>query len=156
MNKALGVTLVQAGYFMSLYGLFALFGKPIAGIMNDILGKRRKLLLAGILFMFALVLLWFGSNRSVDLLYFLAPLLGVVAFVYSPIMNTMIADFADKNLIGTATGLVNTIWQMGSLLSPLAVGAVIDAGGGNYFYAFATLAIGPIVAGAIILAVREN
>ncbi len=155
MNKSLNLTLVQAGYFMSSYGLFALLGKPVSGIMNDILGKKRKLLLSVILLLFAVVLIWFGSNRSVNMLYFLAPLLGVVAFVYSPIMNTMIGDLADKKLVGTATGFVNTIWQMGSLLSPIVVGSVIDAGAGNYFYAFVTLAIGPVLAAAIILLVKE-
>ena len=63
-------------------------------------------------------------------------------------------ELVSPNLVGTAIGFVNAIWQLGSLISPLAVGAVIDATN-NFFYAFATLAIGPIAGAFIILYIKE-
>lgn len=81
--------------------------------------------------------------------------MGITAFVYSPVMNNFIGEVVDRQLVGTATGLVNTIWQMGSLLSPIAVGAVLDATH-RYLYAFMTLAAGPILAAVMVLFVDER
>ncbi|MCK9911182.1 hypothetical protein MXD81_18675, partial [Microbacteriaceae bacterium K1510] len=89
------------------------------------------------------------------MLYLVAALLGIFAFVYSPIMNNFVGELVSPRLVGTATGFVNTIWQLGSLISPLAVGAVLDATD-SYFLAFLTLAIGPILAALIILLVKEK
>ncbi|MCF2132137.1 MFS transporter [Strepomyces sp. STD 3.1] len=147
LNQSLQLPLVQAGAIMSLYGIAGLLCKPIIGIVSDYV--NRKTILFCTFMLFAPTLLWFGLNQNVSLLYFLTPVLGVTAFVYSPVMNTLIGQLVDKRLVGTATGLVNTIWQLGSLLSPLAVGAVIDATS-NYFYGFATLAAGPVLAAIVI------
>ncbi|BCJ85686.1 MFS transporter [Effusibacillus dendaii] len=155
MNKGLHMSLVQAGFIMSIYGMAALLCKPIIGILSDILKVQRRVLLFVVLICFGPVLLWFGSTTSISLLYLIAPILGIAAFVYSPIMNNYIGELVDQRLVGTATGFVNTIWQLGSLISPLAVGAVIDATH-NYFYAFVTLAIGPVLAAFIILLVKEK
>lgn len=155
MNKGLGISLVAAGLFMSLYGVAALVCKPLAGVVADLLGGRKKMLLFWMLAAFGLALFWFGANRSVSMLYILAPVLGITAFIYSPVMNTQVGELVPAQQVGTATGLVNTVWQLGSLLSPLAVGAVIDATN-NYFYAFATLGVGPLLGAAFIMLVREN
>lgn len=155
MNKGLAISLVDAGLFMSLYGMAALFCKPLAGVVTDLLGGKKKMLLFWMLAAFGLTLFWFGANRSVPMLYILAPVLGIAAFIYSPVMNTHIGELVPPHQVGTATGLVNTVWQLGSLLSPLAVGAVIDATH-NYFYAFATLGVGPLVGAALILLVEEK
>ncbi len=155
MAKNLNLSLIEAGAIMSFYGVAALFCKPVAGLLNDLLLGKRNLLLAVMLVGFSVMLLWFGANISVQMLYIIAPILGITAFVYSPVMNTLIGDVVQLRLVGTATGLVNTIWQLGSLLSPLAVGAVIDATH-NYFYAFATLAIGPLFGAAIIMFIKET
>lgn len=154
MNKGLNLTLVQAGTLMSAYGAAALFCKPIAGILNDILDGKRKHLLFAMLSVLGLLLLWFGANNNLQILIFLVPLLGIFAFVYSPVMNTLLGELVQPHLVGTATGFVNAIWQLGSLFSPLAVGAVIDATQ-NYFYAFATLAAGPLVGAVILLLIKD-
>lgn len=60
-----------------------------------------------------------------------------------------------SHLVGTATGFTNTIWQLGSLIAPLATGAVIDATN-NYFYGFLTFAVGPTLGAVIILFLKEK
>ena len=155
MAKSLNLTLVQAGLFMSLYGTASLACKPIAGLLSDLLRGKRNILLAVMLGTFFVCLLLFGANTSVSMLYILAPMLGVAAFMYSPVMNTLISEVVQPKLVGTATGFVNTIWQLGSLISPLAVGAVLDATN-NYFYAFATLAAGPLIGAFIIFLIHDN
>ncbi|GAA4703572.1 MFS transporter [Brevibacillus fulvus] len=155
MKDDLKISLVEAGVIMSVYGLTALLCKPIIGILADVLKVRRKTLLFIVLIIFGPVLLWFGTTTSVSMLYVAGAILGIAAFIYSPVMNTFIGELVDQRLVGTATGFVNTIWQLGSLISPIAVGAVLDATG-SYFYAFLTLAIGPILAALLILLVHEK
>lgn len=155
MNKGLGISLVEAGVIMSVYGLTAIFCKPLIGILSDILKVQKKVMLFIVLIFFGPMLLWFGTSTSTSVLYMAAALLGIFAFVYSPIMNTFIGELVNPRLVGTATGFVNTIWQLGSLISPLAVGAVLDATN-SYFMAFLTLAIGPILAALVILLVNEK
>ncbi|MBA4496454.1 MFS transporter [Paenactinomyces guangxiensis] len=154
INKALHLSLAEAGAIMSIYGITAILCKPIIGICSEFI-RSKKILLFWLLVTFAPMLLWFGSNKNVHLLYVLAGILGISAFVYSPVVNNFIGELVDRKQIGTATGLVNTIWQLGSLLSPLAVGSVLDQTH-NYFYAFGTLALGPVLAAIIILFVKER
>jgi len=155
MYKALNLSLVQAGFIMTIYGVAALLCKPLAGILADIFGDKKRIVLFWMLIVFGPMLLVFGMNTNTTLLYIIAPLLGIAAFVYSPVMNTYVGELVELRLVGSATGLVNTIWQLGSLFSPLAVGAVLDATQ-NYTYAFATLAIGPVLGALVILLVTDK
>lgn len=155
MNKAMKLSLVDAGYIMSLYGLAALLCKPIAGVLTDMFGGKKRVLLFWMLIFFGPLLILFAVNSNLSMLYVIAPLLGIAAFLYSPVMTAYIGELVELRLVGSATGLVNTIWQLGSLISPLVVGMVLDATQ-NYIYAFAALAIGPTVGAVTILAVRER
>lgn len=155
MNKQLHLSLVEAGYIMSMFGLAAILCKPIIGILSDLSGGRHKLLLTIVLGLFGPILIWFGANQNPNFVYFLAILLGIAAYIYSPIMNTMVGESVEPALVGTATGFVNTIWQLGSLLSPLVIGAVIDATS-SFFLGFVTLAIGPILGTIIVLFLKNK
>ncbi|MDN4075411.1 MFS transporter [Fictibacillus terranigra] len=151
LNKSLHLSLVQAGLFMSVYAIAALLCKPLTGLMSDYV--NRKSLTFWILLSIVPILLWFGVNRNLSMLYFLIPTIGVLAYAFYPIMNTIICESIDKKLVGTASGVVNSLWQLGALISPLVVGAVIDATH-NFFYVFATLALGPLVGALVILFVK--
>lgn len=155
MNKVLNMSLIEAGFIMSLYGFAGLFCKPLIGILSDLMGGKRKAIQFVVLLLFGPALLWFGSNTNSQLLIFLGPLLGIVAHVYSPVMMTFLSELVQPRMVGTATGLANTAWQLGSLISPLAVGIVIDTTH-DYFYAFVVLAMGPALAAILTLFVREN
>jgi MFS family permease len=151
LNKSLHLSLVQAGLFMSIFGLAALLSKPVTGILSDYLD--RKSLTFWILILLGPVLVWFGLNQSVSLLYLVIPLMGILGYAFYPVLNTVIGQSVEKRLLGTASGVVNAIWQLGAMLSPLAVGAVIDATG-NYFYCFVTMAIGPFLGALVFLFVK--
>jgi MFS family permease len=151
LNKSLHLSLVQAGLFMSIFGLAALLSKPVTGILSDYLD--RKSLTFWMLILLGPVLLWFGLNQNLSLLYLLIPAMGILGYAFYPVLNTVIGQSVEKRLLGTASGLVNAMWQLGAMLSPLAVGAVIDATG-NYFYCFATMAIGPFLGALVFLFVK--
>ncbi|MGL5512588.1 MAG: MFS transporter [Sporomusa sp.] len=156
MNKSMNVSLVMAGALMSTYGIAGIVCKPFSGLLSDIFYNKKKYLICIMQFCFVVPLLWFGSNSNVQLLYILVPLLGTFAFIYSPVMNTLIGELVPLRLAGTAAGFVNACWQLGSLFAPYAIGHALDISGNNYFYAFAMLAIFAFCSGVTILFINQS
>ena len=103
----------------------------------------------GGLILFAIMLLIFGNLHGRTAFLLAAPLLGLGAFVYSPLLGVMVAEVSGPARAGTATGVTAAIWQLGSAIVPIAVGAVFQATQ-SFNAAFITLSIGPII-GAIAL-----
>lgn len=156
MNKSMKVSLVMAGALMSTYGLAGIICKPFSGILADIFYNKKKYLICIMQFCFVVPLLWFGSNTNPQLLYVLVPLLGTFAFIYSPVMNTMIGELVPIRLAGTAAGFLNACWQLGSLFAPYIIGLALDLSGNNYFYAFVILASCAFCSGVTVLFIRQD
>ncbi len=152
--KGHGFSVEQAGLIVALFGIGAVVAKPLIGLISDWLGGIRRVPILICLAGFVVMLLVFGALRTATAFMLMAPLLGVFAFVYSPLMAALIAEVAGRRLAGSATGLTNALWQLGSAIVPLAVGAVYHAS--NSFYAaFITLAAGPLLGTIAMLLVRE-
>lgn len=141
-----GLSPSRAGLVVSAFGLGAVVAKPIIGTVCDRLGAARVVPMVVILGLFTAGLVGFGFLTTPAAFLTAAPLLGVVAFGYSPLMNSMVTEVVPEALVGAAAGLANGVWQVGSVLAPLAVGAVFAASGGSFPAVFATLAAGPLVA----------
>ncbi|CAG2150699.1 Membrane sensor protein UhpC [Cupriavidus yeoncheonensis] len=150
MVKAHHVAPVQAGYVLAVAGIAGLFAKPAIGWLSDSVGARRKLLAILSLIFFCAALLAFGRLDDLAAFRLAAPFIGVGAFVYSPLLVTMVAEQAGLSKAGSAAGVANAVWQLGSALSPALVGLVFQAQH-SFPLAFAVLAAGPLV-GAICLA----
>lgn len=153
MSKGLGLTLKQSGQYMALFGIGALVGQPLAGWFSDRFPQHRRQTSMVILACFALLLWAFGANQDIARLQVLTPLLGAGAFVFGPVLNTLISELADPDKVATSIGFCNGVWQVGSLVSPVAAGILLDYTG-NYSWAFAVLAAGPLLAVLILSAVR--
>jgi len=152
--KGHGFSVEKAGLIVALFGVGAVVAKPLVGLISDWLGGIRKVPILICLVGFVVMLLVFGALRTATAFMLMAPLLGVFAFVYSPLMAALIAEVAGRRLAGSATGFTNALWQLGSAIVPLAVGAVYHAS--NSFYAaFITLAAGPLLGTIAMLLVRE-
>ncbi len=152
--KGHGFSVEKAGLVVALFGIGAVVAKPLVGLISDWLGGIRRVPILICLAGFVVMLLVFGALRTATAFMLTAPLLGVFAFVYSPLMAALIAEVAGRRLAGSATGLTNALWQLGSAIVPLAVGAVCHAS--NSFYAaFVTLAVGPLLGTIAMLLVRE-
>jgi sugar phosphate permease len=145
MTKQYGISPVVAGSITACFGIGAVIAKPLLGWLSDLMRGGRKLISILCLGGFAVVLWIFGQCSTVTAFYIVAPILGVVGFGYTPVLMAQISDACGKNSAGSGAGLTNALWQTGSAMAPLAVG---------YFYghshsfevAFATLAVGPIIA----------
>ncbi|MFM0336146.1 MFS transporter [Paraburkholderia fungorum] len=146
---------VQAGYIVAIAGIAGLVSKPSVGWLSDKLGGRRKALTVASFLLFFVTLLAFGQLSGIDAFRLAAPFVGIGAFVYSPLLVTLVAEQSGVNRAGSAAGIANAIWQSGSALSPAVVGIVFQASH-SFQMAFATLALGPLLGAICMLFVKEH
>jgi len=154
MVRGHGLSAVEAGFVMTLVGIAAILGKPIIGFLSDWWG-RPKWLTIGILTLFTVMLLVFGTLTEKTAFQLAAPLLGIGVFVYSPLLAVMVAEAAGAALAGSATGLTAGFWQLGSVIVPLVVGFVFQATG-SFMAAMAALAAGPALGVICMFLVKEQ
>jgi len=155
MVKGKGLAPSEAAHIMVVFGIGAVVAKPIVGMVSDWLGGRRKWLTVACLAGFGPALIAFGWSAGAPGFRLLAPVLGVFAFVYSPLMGAIIAELAGADLAASATGVTNAFWQLGSVIVPSVVGAVFQTTG-SFHAAFLALAAGPFVAAIVMAFVRAD
>lgn len=145
-----------AGLVVSVFAISAVAVKPLVGFVTDrFCGGARKMPSIIIFAVFALSLIWFGQLSTPTAFILLSPLLGAAAYGWTPLLVAFVPRLVPASVTGTASGLANAVWQLGSVLVPLAVGAVFSATG-SFNAAFATLAAGPVLAVLAILPVRGD
>lgn len=154
MVKGLHISAIEAGAVVSTFGIGAVISKPLVGLLSDWLGGRRKPLLILCFLGFFVMLLVYGNLSELGQFRIAAPFLGVFAFVYTPLLAAMIGETAGVARAGSATGLTNAVWQLGSVIVPGVIGLVYQHTG-SFQMAFATLAAGPAVAVLCMLLIRE-
>jgi nitrate/nitrite transporter NarK len=108
------------------------------------MGGGRKPLTIGAFCLFFVALLVFGHLTSPIAFQIVAPILGIGAYVYSPLLIALIAERGGMENAGATAGVANASWQFGGVLAPLAVGAVFQATS-SFELAFTTLAAGPLL-----------
>lgn len=154
MTKRFGMTAVEAGGMMAMFGLAGLLSKPVMGFVLDLVGPaRKKLVLFATFAGFACVLAFYSALTEVSELRLATPLLGLFAFVYSPVLIALVSDIAGAGRTGTAVGITNAVWQLGSVIVPIAVGLVFSATE-SFSAAFLALAAGPLLAALMVIPVR--
>jgi sugar phosphate permease len=146
---------VDAGLVALIFGVAAAISKPIYGWLSDLLGGKRRNLVIYDLLAFATMLMVFGLMTTKQGFLVAAPLLGLTAVVYSPLLAAMITEKVEPRFTATATGVINALWQLGSVIVPTIVGMVFAATG-SFLMAFAVLAAGPLVGCLCMFAVRET
>ncbi|WP_051454027.1 MFS transporter [Paraburkholderia caribensis] len=150
MTKQYGISPVTAGAILATFGVGAMVSKPLLGWIRDLLGPNSgKYLPIGCLLCFSALLVAFGRCTNEAMFYLIAPVLGAAAFGYTPLLYVLLTEASGTKAAGAASGFTNAIWQLGSVIAPMAVGAVY---GGTHSFSLAidTLAAGPLC-GAIIL-----
>ena len=153
MTRGRGLSSTQAGLVLALFAAGALVAKPAVGWLSDLLNGRRGLAIGCLLF-FAAMLLVFSQLDGFTVFAAAGPLLGVGAFGYSPLMNTMVAEASGARMAASGAGFTNAFWGLGNVVVPSVVGLVFAATG-SFALAFVTLAVGPL-AGAACLAFTSN
>lgn len=150
LHQGMGLTIEKSGGMMALFGLGALIGQPLAGKLADRLAGRRHQVAQGILLLFGVLLLVYGLNRNPLWLYLLSPCLGAAAFIFGPVLNTLISELVEPGQVGTAIGFCNAVWQLGSLASPYLAGLLLDWTG-DYRSIYLMLAAGPFLSVLVLM-----
>jgi len=149
MTKQYGISPVTAGSIAASFGVGAVIAKPVLGWLSDVHSSARKRISILCLSAFAIVLMIFGQCSTVTQFYLIAPVLGAVAFGYTPVLMAQVSDASGRNSAGAGAGLTNAIWQSGSAISPLVVG-YFYAQTHSFSVALLSLAVGPLVAVAAL------
>ena len=153
MTRGLHFSPVLAGAVVGTFGIVALVGKPAIGLLSDWLGGKKKVLVMVDLLAFAALLLVTGKLTTQTEIWIVAPLLGLAAFMYSPLQNAMAAEAGGK-ASGSGAGLSAAIGSIGTAIVPMVIGVAYQATQ-SFEVAFAILAAGPFLGGLCMLAVHD-
>jgi sugar phosphate permease len=144
MVRGRHLSAIEAGSIVAMFGTGAIISKPLIGILSDRLGGIRKIPVIVCLLSFVVALLVFGTLRAEWQFRVIAPILGVTAFAYSPLLGAMVAETGDIRRAGSSAGVTNAFWQLGSVIVPVVVGVVFQATQ-SFYAAFMALAAGPLL-----------
>jgi ACS family glucarate transporter-like MFS transporter len=144
----------EAASIVALFGAGAIISKPLIGLVSDWLGGIRRVPVIVLLLSFVAILLVFGSLETRTQFRIIAPVLGIAAFAYSPLLGALVTEIAGVHRAGSSAGISNSFWQLGSVIVPLAVGVVFQATQ-SFNAAFITLAAGPLLGALGLMAIRE-
>jgi len=154
--KQEGLTLGRAGLVTGLITAGTVVSWPLAGFISDWMGRRKAIYLfsQGMCVLsclaFALLVPGTGWAGAALVALFTGLMLGglITPFV-------MVVELFPSDLIGTASGVVNTFCFVGSLLIPVLVGKILDVSG-SFPAAFTACAVFEAVALASAAFTRET
>ncbi|RQS19990.1 MFS transporter [Burkholderia sp. Bp8992] len=155
MIKQYEIDPVTAGRIFVLFGVGAVLTKPLLGWLSDLFDGATKLLGVLSLACFAGMLLVFSRCSTAQEFYIAAPFLGAVAFGYTPVLVAQVTQTSGAKAAGLAAGLTTAVWQLGSAMAPLVVGAVY-ARSHSFSYPLLTLAAGPVLGALILIFIRRR
>ena len=141
-----------AGVILGSIGVATMLGSYAGGITNKRLGKRRTIALSmSLMTVFAVLL---GASNSGLIAAMWISGLGFAGMLYFAADFSLIpyASKQGRSVAGTTFGVFNMLSNIGSFLSPIIVGYILDSTG-NFLLGFASIGcIGVLgVLGAIIL-----
>jgi predicted MFS family arabinose efflux permease len=154
LTVAHGVSPIKAGSVLMAFGVGAFVSKPLFGWLYDRWHAHAKRIAIAALLCFVALLIAFGKCTSLAGYALLAPFLGAAAYGYTPLLIGLYTRASGARLAGAAAGLVNTVWSVGSFVSPIVAGYVF-AHGRSVDATLAVIAAGPL-AGALVLACMQN
>ncbi|MGA7782928.1 MAG: MFS transporter [Paraburkholderia sp.] len=154
LTVAHGLSPVIAGSVLMGFGVGAFLSKPLFGWLYDTLNGYAKLVAVADLLIFIALLAVFGNCSSMTGYYVIAPFLGAAAYGYTPLLIGLYTQASGPRLAGAAAGFVNTVWSIGSFISPMLAGYVF-AHGRSLYMTLLVIAAGPLMGAVILCLVRK-
>jgi predicted MFS family arabinose efflux permease len=171
IREDLGLSVTQAGSFLSAYYIGPVLISLPAGWLADRWGVRGAMILGQALiavglfaaavapsFSFLVVILVLSGaapGAGPGLLVPLAVGIGFFGVGWNGVQHTLMAELAGPRAAGTAVGLGLAISSLGVTVCPPVFGLVVERVGG-YGFAWGTLAAGMMVALLLLIPVRER
>ena len=151
VTQKFGVGMTQAGILLGINSVFAIVGHTIGGALTDKFG-RRKLILFGLVFS-ALSSLWLGLATSIQMMYPLLVIVGLLASISHPAHEAMLADILPGSKRQEGYGILriayNYAWIVGT-----AMGGFIAAR--SFFALFVIDAVVSCIAAAILFRLLQE
>lgn len=129
LQSALGMTALAAGLTMAPMSVLSMVAAPVVGRWVDRLGGKYLLMAGFAVFAGGLAWLLLIARPDSPWWAFVLPLalMGLgVASVFGP-MNSLAVYRVDPRMAGAASGVLNTVRQLGSVLGGAVVGALMQA-----------------------------
>jgi len=134
LQSVLGFSAIKAGLVMAPMSVVIIFAAPAAGMLSDRLGS--KWIVAAGMFVLALGLAWMAGlvpgvdaiSPSTTPMSLLVPFLvsGIgIGLAVAPVTSAVMAT-APRDRVGTASGVLSTTRQVGSLMGIAILGAVLQ------------------------------
>src|SRR5215208_4903141 len=109
VTQKFGVGMTQAGILLGINSFFAIVGHTVGGALTDKFG-RRKLILFGLVFS-ALSSLWLGLATSIQMMYPLLVIVGLLASVAHPAHEAMLADILPESKRQEGYGILRVVFN---------------------------------------------
>ncbi|HLO14965.1 MAG TPA: MFS transporter, partial [Anaerolineales bacterium] len=122
VTQKFGVGMMQAGILLGLNSFFALAGSTVGGALTDRFGRRR-IILFGLVFS-GLSSLALGSATSIQLMYPLIVVVGLLASVANPAHEAMLADILPESKRQEGYGILRVVFNYAWIFGT-AVGGLI-------------------------------
>ncbi|SDR50687.1 Predicted arabinose efflux permease, MFS family [Rhizobiales bacterium GAS113] len=149
-----GVTLTVAAIVTTAYLASSAFGSFAGGYLADMTRDHERVIGAGLIGAAALALL-IGFVPMSDILVFAAAIaMGFVSGLTIPSRDMLVRAATPPGATGKVFGFVYSGLDLGSLVAPVVVGALIDRGQTPYAFAFIAAALAATVGAAV--AVKHN
>ncbi|GAW30199.1 OFA family MFS transporter [Carboxydocella sp. ULO1] len=143
---------IQWGFaLVALLAIFNAGGRIIAGILSDVIGRTRTMLLVFVLQ--AIVMSLFAKLNTLSLLAAGAALVGFNYGACLSLFPSATADYFGTRNLGLNYGIVFTAWGVGGMVGPLLAGWVADTTG-TYTYAYYIAALLCVLAAGLSLVTR--
>lgn len=153
LSQTLQVDEVQLGILLTIMMVGSVVGPLIAGPLSDRLGRKPVLLgdyaLACLCFVGLMAI---GGGSSAWVLPVVLTITGIAAYSEGALMQTALADVADKTSMDMLFGLYFTVGSIIGAPWALLIGALVD--GYGFGAAFIAMAASQVLAGLILLPVR--
>jgi EmrB/QacA subfamily drug resistance transporter len=128
LQSDLGFSALKAGLAMAPASVISMFVAPVAGRMTDKIGGKYILMTGLILFGGGMGWLALIASPTSSWQSFLAPLI-VAGFgmgcVFAPLITTAMRNIQPQ-MAGAASGVLNTVRQVGLVIGTAAVGALLQ------------------------------
>lgn len=122
VTQKFGVGMMQAGILLGMNSFFALAGSTVGGALADRFGRRR-IILFGLVFS-ALSSLSLGLANSIQLMYPLIIVVGLLASVAHPAHEAMLADVLPESKRQEGYGILRVVFNYAWIFGT-AVGGLI-------------------------------
>ncbi len=131
LKEESGMSTAMAGGFLALAWTGSMVGRVTWGLVSDLLGGRRVVVLTsiGMLSILCMVfMVWLPSDASLVMIGLLVFAVGITALGWPAVLGTLIVELGGLEHAGTSIGFLAIVSRVGAFVPPI-FGLVVDRTG---------------------------